>query len=444
MLDEIINDSVEPCPAQNEPLFDSSLDYDDLKNAHAQAIEKWKKFSPTEKEKYDGKMEKYLTAEKVRDPKDPLLVAAKNYSLVRNEVGARLRSSQNLQDLLRIDELYYDQSILELIENTENIDHIKDLYKSRKRMVGNSSNAGIKTEEAGKLKNCLRQGRELYIAGKNASLMVKPLNFFYSITAYAYAVIVLNNPIRYALDSIPGSHGINYLPIGIKTQFGGDQPRGTFSDLFSSFPTTFMKQGNFEIVQDNTDSILNFYKIKHTTTMGTLLSMIPEIREYFYLITKKKSRTHPLMISASTSTRQQKIEFQIGDGETQPARSDVEQAFGKFRIAERHGKTVVDVPVEQIFSVKSCIYVDVRGRFWYVENPFFPVILPELCVHFLLTNAFSNLMRYSPDRWGNMLMNEVHSGVSLVARKYLSAFENKFLTLMLRAVSNFFPYVDST
>jgi hypothetical protein len=55
---------------------------------------------------------------------------------------------------------------------------LRDLYKIRKASVGNSANAGISAEEASKIKNCFSQGRELFLAGRNGSLMVKPLNFF--------------------------------------------------------------------------------------------------------------------------------------------------------------------------------------------------------------------------------------------------------------------------
>lgn len=69
--------------------------------------------------------------------------------------------------------------------------------------------------------------------------------------------------------------------------------------------------------------------------------------------------------------------------------------------------------------------------------------MPETCLHFLLTNIFSNIMRYSPDHWGDVLLNEVRSDISLITRKYLSAFENKFPVLLLRSISKFFPYVSA-
>ena len=101
---------------------------------------------------------------------------------------------------------------MELLENIENTSQIKELYRIRKRTVKRDDKSGLTTEEANKIRNCLRQGRDLYWAGKHGSLMVKPLNFFYALTAYAYAAIILNNPLRYSLENLPGSHGLNYLP----------------------------------------------------------------------------------------------------------------------------------------------------------------------------------------------------------------------------------------
>jgi hypothetical protein len=61
----------------------------------------------------------------------------------------------------------------ELVENMENTEHVRELYKIRKRAVGDSKNAGISASEVSRVRNCMRQGRELYLAGKSGSLMVK-------------------------------------------------------------------------------------------------------------------------------------------------------------------------------------------------------------------------------------------------------------------------------
>jgi hypothetical protein len=374
------------------------------------------------------------------DLTDPAISPSKNYHLLKNEANARLEAINTFQPL-PINNLHFEQSLHELLENIENAEHIRELYRLRKRTVGESKNAGVSISEASRLKNCMKQGRELYLAGKSGSLMVKPLNFFYSLTAYAYAVVILNNPIRYSLENLPGSHGINYIQDGLRTQFGGDMPQGTFSDLFCAYPTLHIRSKDFELLQDNTDSIVSFFQVRHTVSVGTFLSMVPEIREYYRLITGKNGRSHPLTISLGRNQRNIIWEFQIGDGELLPNATDVKNSFPDQDITEKYGKSLVSVPASSLRTIRACIFCDARGELWYVENPFFPIVLPEICLHFVLTNTFSNLMRYSPDHWGSILLNEVNTDWSLLTRKYLSAFENKFPLLALRAMSKYYPYI---
>lgn len=439
MLEEMLADNFSALKAENNSPFGTKYDYAAEIKKHEDATKRWVALGRDGQGKH-GKMEKFFQAEGLLDLKQPDVLPSKNLYVLQREISARVGVGVTFE-LLPIDELHFEGALLELTENMENVDHIKDLYRLRKKTVGASKNAGISSAEAARLKNCMRQGRELFLAGKQGSLMVRPLNLFYALTAYAYAVVILNNPIRYSLDGLPGSHGINYLPDGIKTQFGGDMPHGTFSDLFTSFPTAPVRNQHFEMQQDLQDSILEFYTTRTTVSPGTLLSMVPEIREYYKLITGRNSRAHPLEIASANDPRSAKWEFQIGDGETRPPFADVNQAFGGFSVAERHGKFIVSVPGSDAHKIKACIYTDARGRFWYIENPFFPIILPEICLHFLLSNSFSNIMRYTPDRWGSILLNEVNSSVSLIARKYLSALENKFPFLILHAISRFQPFV---
>ncbi len=401
----------------------------------------WQKLPPDQKALYLGKIENYFKELGCLEMQSAEGVRAKNFYLLESELSSRVTDSGSLR-LLDIEELDYSSALVELLENLENIEHLRELYKLRKRTTGKSKNAGISATEAQKLRNCLRQGRELYLSGTASSLMVKPLNFFYSLSAYAYAIIILNNPIRYALENLPGSHGLNFIPDEIQSQFGGDIKQGTFSELFTSFTSLKIRDRKIDIMQNNLESLLSFHAVKITTGTGTLLSMIPEIRDYFSLVTGRPSRTYPLQIVTNADSRGVKWEFQIGDGEFRPPAADVENAFGTFQRSERYGKTIVTVPSSEAHRVKATIYSDIRGRFWYIENPFFPVILPELCTHFLLTNAFSNIMRYAPDDWGEILSNQVHSDISLITRKYLSAFENKAPALLLRSLSRFYPYVS--
>lgn len=443
MLNDILLDDVSITAVDTQPIFDKSFDYDSESEKYKNAIEEWKNISEEDRLNFEGDLRNFIKHKSLVNIKDSCYIPSKNWSLLKKEINSRIKD-QNIFNLLMVSELHFEQSLLEVVENVENAAHIRELYRLRKRTTGETKNSGINADEATRIKNCLRQGRELYLSGKNGSLMVKPLNFFYSLTAYAYGIIILNNPLRFSLDNLPGSHGLNYLPTDVKAQFGGDMPRGTFSDLFSSYPTSILKNKNLEIIQDNSESIYQFYKNRLATTAGTLLSMVPEIREYYKLVTGNQSRTYPLEISLGRSQRQVVWEFHIGDGESRPKRDDVEKAFQGFPIFERYGKIIVEVSASQAHKMQATIYTDAKGDFWYIENPFHPIILPEECLHFILTNAFSNIMRYSPDNWGSILLNEGNSGVSLITRKYLSAFENKFPILALRSISRFFPYVSTT
>ncbi|KEF31920.1 hypothetical protein D777_01606 [Marinobacter nitratireducens] len=440
MLDNLLSELIEIVEAENNPPFSDDGAYDELASKKEALLEKWKGFSPEERKPYNGNIKNYFKGEGLSDNLDPSLYASRNFNLLRKEIDARLSSDDSVR-LLPINDLHFEQSILELVENMENTEHVRELYKLRKRAVGDSRKSGINAIEASRIRNCMRQGRELYLAGKSGSLMVKPLNFFYSLTAYAYAFIILNNPIRYSLDSLPGSHGLNYIPDGMKSQVGGDMPQGTFSDLVCSFPTLSVRNADISIQQDASSSILEFFKRRHTIGVGTLLSMIPEIREYYRIATGEIGRTHPLTVSMGKSDRSIVWEFQIGDGERRPDMADIENSFKGFSITERYGKYIISVPASDAFKINACVSCDARGNLWYVENPFYPVVFPEICIHFMLTSTLSNLMRYSPDHWGVVLLNETNSDQSLIVRKYLSAFENKFPILILRSISKYFPFV---
>ncbi|MBO9135154.1 hypothetical protein J5289_21710 [Rhizobium sp. B230/85] len=223
-LQEIIEDKLSFVDAVNQPIFRTDIDYDQLVEERLAIARKWQALSPAEKKQFQSQRD-YEQIEGAADLKSPELAPAKNLSLIRKEVGKRIQSNNVLQ-LLPIDSLDFDDSLLELSESLENVADIRSIYKLRKLATGESENAGISAEEAARIKNCFSQGRELYIAGKQGSLMVKPLNFFYALTAYTYGAIVLNNPLRYRKDMLPGSHGMAYLPDVVQAQFGGDSPSG--------------------------------------------------------------------------------------------------------------------------------------------------------------------------------------------------------------------------
>ncbi|WP_155720926.1 YaaC family protein, partial [Gluconobacter oxydans] len=206
------------------------------------------------------------------DIKDPALLPSKNTYLLHKEIKRRL-SREDPLSLLPIEPLDFDDATLELAESLENTAEIRELYKIRKASIGSSPNAGISAEEAAKIKNCFNQGRELFLSGRNGSLMVKPLNFFYALTAYTYGVIILNSPFRYRKDMLPGSHGMAYLPASIQAQFGGDSARGTFSDLVSAFPTHLVKTPGISFNIDCSNSLMRFYENRFDVSLGTLLRL---------------------------------------------------------------------------------------------------------------------------------------------------------------------------
>lgn len=442
MIESILNDHHEAATASRDSPFEETIDYASALRQRDSLIAQWRTLTPEDQKLHKSSVENYLKFSGLVDLKSQEVIRAKNLFLLRNEIKAQINSEPDIR-ILGIEELHFSSSLLELLENIENSDHVRDLYRLRKKTTGTNKGSGISIEEAQRIKNCLKQGRELYLAGKAGSLMVKPLNFFYSLTAYAYAVVILNNPIRYVLDGLPGSHGLNYLPKDVRSQFGGDIKQGTFSDLFTAYPTTHIRDRRITIIQNNEESVLSFYRTKTTAGAGLLISMVPEIREYYSLVAGRASRTHPLEIITVSDMRGAKLEFQIGDGEIRPDHQDILNSFSNFATSERHGKIIATVPFSEAHRIRATIYSDIRGKFWYVENPFFPIVLPELCLHFLLTNAFSNIMRYSPDYWGEVLLNQVRSDVTLITRKYLSAFENKFPILLLRSLSRFHPNVTT-
>jgi hypothetical protein len=439
MLDELISDDHSSTKASNQLMFRTDIDLEAEEQKRRAAVAEWSTLDGTQRAGFKNQAA-FEASKGILDLKDPALLPARHYSLISRETTQRIASSNDLQ-LLPIDGLDFDDSVMELAESIENIEDIRRLYRLRKKTTGTSKNTGINSEEASRLKNCFTQGRELYLAGKNGSLMVKPLNFFYALTAYAYGIIVLNNPLRFNKKNLPGSHGMSYLPATVQAQFGGDSARGTFSDLVMSFPTHLLKTSALEFQIDCLGSILEFYNIRFDVSLGTLLSLIPEMGDYYKLTTGRASRCHPLSVVQESDPRTLRWEFQIGNGVLQPARNKIEESFPGFQIGERFGKFIVSIPAVDVHKIRACIYSDIRGGLWFIENPFYPIILPEVAVHFLINNIFSSVMRYRPDEWGSVLLNDVSSDVSLVTRHYFSSFQRKFFIVVLRSISRYTPYV---
>lgn len=368
MLEELLSDEVSASNVRGQAVFSCAVDYEKEYNKRNLIVSHWAKLNEKQQREYKNQRD-FELQNGVLDFKDPSLIPAKNYMLVAKEAAARIAANNDIR-LLSIDGLDFDDSVLEMAESIENTSEIRELYKHRKKTVGKTKNSGIDADEAQRLKNCLSQGRELFMAGKNGSLMVKPLNFFYALTAYSYAIIVLNSPIRYSKKNLPGSHGMAYLPDIIQAQFGGDTARGTFSELVTSFPTQLIKTAQMETQVDCIESLQKFYEVKYNVGLGALLSMIPEMAEYYKLTTGKNSRCHPLHVINANDMRSVKWEFHIGNGEHRPAFAEIENAFAGFHINDRFGKIVISVPATEAHKIKACIYTDIRGGLWFVENPF--------------------------------------------------------------------------
>lgn len=441
MLEEIMVDLTRKVAAANQPMFDTTVDFSEIKEKHADAAKQWGGSESQVRTNF-GNLKEYTVSLGLPDIRDPDLQPARNYDLLINEAIQRCRRPDPFSPLV-IEPLDFDDSTIELAESIENIEEIRSLYRLRKPTTGAEKNSGISSEEAAKIRNCFTQGRELFLSGRNGSLMVKPLNLFYAMTAYTYGIIILNNPLRFRKDMLPGSHGMDYLPNEVMARFGGDSPRGTFSDLVCSFPAQLVRHGAIAFNIDCTDSVVSLYSNRCEVSLGALLSMVPEMSEYYQLTMGKPSRCFPMDIVSANDPRTLSWEFHIGNGERRPTREGLENSFAGFAQSERHGKSVVTVPAAKAQEIKASIYTDIRGRLWYIDNPLFPIILPEIAVHFLISSIFSNIMRYRPDEWGSVLSNSVASQTSLITRHYFSSFQKKFLLLVLRSISRYYPFSAS-
>lgn len=440
MLNKILESNIDIKESTNIiDILDSSLDYQEYEAKKAELIEEWKLLE--DKTGYNSKIEKYFKENLPNITKEELQ-RAKRYDIVCNEVENRIHSEQQSTIVdLKINPIILWTSLIELLENIENRENLKNIYRLRKLSTGKKRNSGISSEEADNLKNCLRQGRELLLAGKLGALLIKPLNYFYSLSAYSYAITILNNPVRYALENLPSSHGLQFLRSEMSVGFGSDYPHGTFTELVYSFPSLLNKDKNFSFIQNNLESLKYFSHHSFKISIGMLLSLIPEIRDYYYLSTGSYSRTHPLEIVQVQNPRRIEFEFKIGDGNILPSDDEVTKSFEGFQVEKKFGQIVVKVAGDSLSDIKATIWSDENGQFWFIENPFFPLILPDICIHFLIITCFSNIMRYDPPNWGDVLLNNINSNLSLIIRKYLSSLEYKIPFMVLRNSSAFWPYI---
>lgn len=110
-------------------------------------------------------------------------------------------------------------------------------------------------------------------------------------------------------------------------------------------------------------------------------------------------------------------------------------------IRDNQGAYKVTVSSSIISRITPCIYHDLRGQLWYIESPIEGLVLPELCLHFLIISALCNIMRYSPHNWSNILTNKVSPQYSLLISKYLRLFEIKYPMLVSELITNYVPVI---
>lgn len=430
----------EETPSKENDFIKFGSNYEEFHEKKQSAIDEWKNLPKDAKAKCD--LAKFIS-DKVQGYE--ITDGVKNFQRLNEEVKIR-KDSEPVSRFLGIDALDCNKSLLDLLEGYENTSTIKRIYKLIKKTVGKEKNSGVDSNEAANIKYCLRQGRELYIAGKQGSYVVKPLNYFYSITAYAYAMILLSNPLRFKLSSIPNNHGIDHKLDYAKISFGGDVKQGTFSEFFMSFPVDFLKAHKrhdeyIDIAFDRSSSIKNFLENRYDTSLFGLFSMVPEMRD-IYEDRATQSLAYPLTISHSENKkREYGYEFVIGNGIDFPSDESLQKRFCNVGITHREGKKKIFLKTTDIHNSTATIYTDIYGKLWYIDSPFPSICIPEICLHFLIISALSNIMRYQPEIWGAILTNELDAQLPTFIRYYLTIYEQKFPFLILRSISDYFPVI---
>lgn len=389
----------------------------------------FKTLSPTEKQRYKG------IGDYICQSGGPELTPLRsNYKKMCEEIHIQIAKG-SFYDILPMDIYMPENVIMDLLMSLENENYIKDIYKRKKLKV----TGGLNTTECTILIDCIRQGRSLLQAGSTAEMLSKPLIDFYASSAYAYAIIVLNSPLHKSIDSLKGSHGHSYNHKNGTIDFGGNIPNGTFIDLLFSMP----------IIQINCSNIHFKYTImrsleliqNHTISLSllTLLSMVPELQSQYRNVDKEHKLIHELKIGTGVKNMKATYMFEIGDGQNLPDETNIKKSFATSEVTYKDGHIQIAIEADAISNIMPLIYQDINGRLWYVESPIDNLILPEICLHFLIISALCNIMRYSPNEWSDILFNKVSSEFSLLISKYLRLFEQKFPMLVAQYLTNYLP-----
>ena len=357
----------------------------------------------------------------------------KNYAKLVEEVNERI-NNQDVPETFNIDYSDDDKMVMDLLASIENENYIKNLYKRKKL----KSVSGINTNSTTVLLNCMRQGRSLLRAGRGADVLAQPLVDFYAATAYAYALIVINSPLHKSIDSLKGSHGHTYNHLRGSVDFGGSIPSGTFLDMLCAFPVAQIHTMNIDIRYSVLDSIELVQHNSIGLTLSTLLSMVPELMDFYKRVDKNHQLVHKLTIDTSVNNRNTEYNFYIGDGIAKPDKEKLKLCFKTDKIENNTGSYVVSVDANQLHLICPIVYQDICGQLWYVETPLDGLYVPEICLHYLIISALCNIMRYSPHEWNLILNNKVSPQYALLINRYIRLFETKYPMLIVRHLTNYF------
>ncbi len=360
----------------------------------------------------------------------------KNYALFKSEIDKQL-VKHLIPNVIFIDYMLREEAIFDLLASFEDEKYIKEIYRQKKLTV--SEKSGLNTERAKTIVECLKQGRSLLQTGQHTDILTKPLIDFYAATAYAYAIIVINSPIHKSLDSLNQSHGHKYIPSKKSIDFGGTMPRGTFLDLVGAIFMSRVTYNGIEIQYPVINSIENLQNSNISLSLSALLSMIPEIQDDYQRFDNDHSCVHQLTIDTETRNAKLEYNFYVGDGIKKPNYAKLKEAFFKSSIKELQGSYKITVDSNNIGNIIPTIYNDIHGNLWYIDSPIEGIVLPEICIHFLIISALCSIMRYTPHEWSDILSNKISSAFSLLINRYLKLFEKKFPMMIVPYVSNYSP-----
>lgn len=391
-------------------------------------VDEYKNLSKEDKKKI-GEIRNYFTSNSYVDLPGP----ERNFQMLAEEIAEQIRTTDNPL-LLQVESLTQVTEIFELLHSLEDIQKLRAVYTFQKKTATN----GIAEDVAQQLKHCLTQGRELFEAGKQSVTSVKPLLFFYSITAYSFGKIVLSNPIRFSLESLNGHHGLDYLHDDFSIKIGGDTPYGTFTDLFLSQPTTLFFDKDESLIRLNNQASINaFFSTNNKLKLGSLFFFIPELAPSIHNITKKYSYCKPMKIKTTIVGSGIGYEILIGDG-----KEELDSASFDLRLKAKSqkidGKLKYQIGASDFQSLDLTISQDIFGNLFFVDSPL-AFSMPELFIHFMILFAFSNIQRYDPPLWGKILSNHINSDVSYLISRYFSIYEQKLPYILLRQIGRNYP-----